>query len=74
MQVVQAELTQVTTTGIAHMITWLPVDPRLKKGAVVTLKDDAGTWQVADLYARMEAEDIQRGWGLNLPKSQRTER
>lgn len=74
MQLVQTELTRPTEQGEAHMITWLPVDPRLKKGAVVVLKDDAGTWRVDAMFTKTDAENIQRGWGLNLPKSQRTER
>jgi hypothetical protein len=48
----------------------------VKKGSVVTLKDEpeSGQWEVAEQYMKQEASDIQRGWGNDLPKGQRTER
>lgn len=72
MQVVQTLLTQ----GTSQQVAWLPVDPRVKKGSVVTLKDEpeSGEWEVSEQYMKQEASDIQRGWGNDLPKSQRTER
>ena len=74
MKVVQTLLQRKTETGTVSMVAWLPVDPRVKRGSVVTLKDDAGTWRVAEQYATQDADDIHRGWGLDLPRSQRTER
>jgi hypothetical protein len=72
MQVVQTLLVQ----GNAQQVAWLNVDPRVKKGSVVTLKDEpeSGQWEVAEQYMKQEASDIQRGWGNDLPKGQRTER
>jgi len=75
MRVVQTALTKRTETGTAHLIAWLPVDPRVKRGTVVSLdKDDSNRWTVEAQYATQESEEINDKWGLRLPKSQRTER
>jgi hypothetical protein len=78
MEVVQTLLHQRKEKGIHAQIAWIPVDPRVKKGSVITLKDnpESGEWRVAELYVtRQQSEDIEhRKWGLDLPKSQRTER
>jgi hypothetical protein len=74
MQVVQTLLKRPSPDGPVYTVAWLPDDPRVHRGSVVTLKDDAGTWQVEEQWARQDTGDIQRGWGLDLPKSQRTER
>ena len=75
MQVVQTHLTRQTANGERHLKTFLPVDPRVKQGSVITLdKDREERWRVEQQYGISESGDIQRGWGLDLPKSQRTER
>jgi hypothetical protein len=75
MKVVQTALTKKTETGVAHLIAWLPVDPRVKRGSVISLdKDDGNRWVVERQYAVQDSAEIQRGWGVDLPKSQRTER
>ena len=76
MEVVQTLLHQRSERGIHAQVAWLPVDPRVKPGKLVTLKDEpeSGQWTVSEQYARSQVEDIPRLWGLNLPKSQRTER
>ncbi len=70
MQVIQTHL----RSGNEHLVTWLPVDVRVKVGTVVTLDKKDGRWNVESQYATQPLENIQRGWGLDLPKSQRTER
>lgn len=72
MQVVQTRLRH----DHAEMVTWLPVDPRVKVGSVVSLKNDPDSWkwEVIAQYIAQDSENIQRGWGLDLPKTQRTER
>lgn len=56
------------------MITWLPVDRRLKPGAVIELdKDPNDLWRVKEMFSTTDSGDIQRGWGLDLAKSNRTE-
>lgn len=76
MQVVQTHLTQETDTGVRHLITWLPVDHRLKPGAVVDLdKNPNDQWTVKEMFSlTQDAETLAKKWGLDLPKSQRTER
>ena len=77
MQVVQTRLQQKTETGgVSVTVAWLPVDPRVKKGSVISFKDEpeSGKWEVTEMYVRQDSELIQRGWGLDLPRSQRTER
>jgi hypothetical protein len=75
MQVVQTHLTQSTPTGTSHLIAWLPVNPKVKPGVLVDLdKDPDDRWKVEEQFMVTSAENIQRGWGLELPKSQRTER
>ena len=70
MKLIQALIKQ----GNSHMITWLPADRRLKIGVEVDLdKDVNDRWKVSELYMTTDSENIQRGWGLNLPKSVRTE-
>ena len=68
MEVVEMELGEPDASGRRS--------PRVKKGSVITLKDEpeSGMWEVIEQYARQDSEDIPRKWGLDLPKSQRTER
>lgn len=70
MQLVQTHLTQ----GNDHMVTWLEPDSRVKVGSLITLDKVEGVWRVAEQYSYTLLEAIFRGWGLDLPKSQRTER
>ena len=75
MEVVQTLLHQRSERGIHAQVAWLPVDPRVRPGRLVTLKDEPETeWEVVQQYARQDSEGIPRKWGLDLPKSQRTER
>jgi hypothetical protein len=56
------------------MITWLPVDRRVKEGAVISLdKNPRDRWKVVEVFSPMDSQSIQRGWGLDLAKSIRTE-
>jgi len=75
MQGVQTMLQQKTERGIHVKIAWLPVDPRVKPGREITLKDEpeSGQWEVVAQYSRQDMGDLHRGWGLDLPKTQRTE-
>ena len=76
MDVVQVMMEQRTERGKHVRMGWLPVEPRLKCGVEITLKDEplSGRWKVVQMYARQDSEDIPRKWGLDLPKNQRTER
>ncbi len=72
MTLIQTKLKQ----GTIEKVVWLPVDPRVKVGSKLTLKDepDNDEWEVIEQFDRQDSENIQRGWGLDLPKTQRTER
>ena len=73
MKVIQTLLEKQTELGKMCLVTWLPVDPRVKPGTRITLKDTEGVWRVSKMYSTQEMDSIPRGWGLDLPKSQRTE-
>jgi hypothetical protein len=74
MQVIQTHLSRPTYEGTAHMITWLPVHPKIKPGAIISLDKDPDRWRVEQTFQTTDLENIQTRWGLDLPKSQRTER
>lgn len=74
MRVVQTELVRKTEAGRACLIAWLPVDPRVRVGSIISLEKGGDRWAVAAQYAQQDAAAIQSKWGLGLPKSQRTER
>jgi hypothetical protein len=70
MTVIQTLLRHRNTFQVA----FLPTDTRVRKGTVLSLKGDSRMWAVEDQFAQQDAENIQRGWGLDLPKSHRTEK
>jgi hypothetical protein len=74
MEVVQTLLHQRSERGIHAQVAWLPVDPRVRPGKLVTLKDEpeSGMWEVIEQYVQQDSALIPRKWGLDLPKSQRT--
>ncbi len=80
MQLVQTHLTQANGACVAHLMTWLPRDSRLKPGVEVELdkglcsRDPHERWRVEAMYATTDSENLDQRWGLNLPKSLRTER
>lgn len=75
MKVIQTALAKRTETGTARLVAWLPVDPRVKCGTVISLdKVDNDRWMVEAQYAVQDQELINTKWGLELPRSQRTER
>jgi hypothetical protein len=74
MRVVQTELARKTEAGRACLIAWLPADPRVRVGSVISLEKGGERWVVTAQYVQQDAGAIQTKWGLGLPKSQRTER
>lgn len=74
MQVVQTLLTRQTETGKATLIAWLPVKPNVRVGSIVSLDGSDERWRVADQWQSQDSSLINQKWGLDLPKSQRTER
>jgi hypothetical protein len=62
MQVVQVQLSRKTSLGVESQVCWVPADKGIKKGSVVTLKDQPKVkWQVVDLYGRAEHSEIKTG-------------
>lgn len=61
-------------SGNEQLITWIPVDRRVKKGSIISLNKETKQWNVKEIFSSTDSENIQSGWGLDLPKSIRTER
>ena len=76
MLVVQTLLSRNTESGKVTQVAWLPVKPNVRVGSIVSLKDceDGFKWRVDEQWMQQDLSLINEKWGLNLPKSQRTER
>lgn len=59
--------------GNRNLITWIPTDKRIKVGSIISLDKEVERWRVEELFSIVDSENIQRGWGLDLPKNSRTE-
>ena len=56
-------------------IVWVDASWKLKKGDLVSFKDEMFQWTVFKVYETIiESAELDKRWGLDLPKSQRTER
>lgn len=56
-------------------LVWIDASWNLKAGEHVTFKEDERRWQVIRVYeTKLDSAHIETKWGLDLPKSQRTER
>lgn len=61
----------VLASGQSRMVTWLPVDKRIRPGAVVSLDksklvDSSIRWTVLEQSEPIESGDIKRGWNNNI--------
>ena len=75
MLVTQAKLsTPGTDNATTETVVWLPKDSRVKEGSVISLGKDERKWLVEEQYATTDSQNLHQGWGLDLPRSQRTER
>lgn len=81
MQVVQCDFVHVESSdafGFPNEIrqtAWVDASQGVKAGCYVTFKGDARMWKVERVGTiLMEVAEINQRWGLDLPKSQRTER
>jgi len=54
------------------ILTWLDYNSKVKPGSIISIEEDEGKWEVVEQYDILKWED-RKLWGLNLPKSQRTE-
>jgi hypothetical protein len=66
----------VKSTGLTSTTAWIPVTERLKPGMVVSFVGYPDRkWTVLRVGTIVQDhEQIEQKWGLDLPKSQRTER
>lgn len=73
-QVQCIEVISPEMVGAASLEVWVDADKGLKIGNIVTFKETGDRrWCVVDIY-ETKIDKPNRGWGLDLPKSQRTER
>lgn len=74
---VQVEFERKEENKTRRMVVWVDAGYNLRKGSVVSFidVDNPPKWKVVKVYkTRLEFADIDKKWGLALPKSQRTER
>lgn len=45
---------KLTTDNGEQMTTWVDSDPKLKRGVVIELKNDARMWLVDDVYSTID--------------------
>jgi hypothetical protein len=76
MDMIQAEFERILGDGRQiQKLVWVDASFNLKVDNVVEFVDDPFLWKVKKVYRiRIEASTLIRKWGLDLPKSQRTER
>ena len=74
MQVVQTHLMRKTEHGEVHTICWLDVRPDVRVGSVISLEGSDERWKVLSQGSVQDSSEINRKWGLDLPKTQRLER
>lgn len=75
MLVTQAKLSNKDNSlSTVETVVWLPKDTRVKEGSVISLGKDERKWLVEEQYATTDSQNLHQGWGLELPRSHRTER
>jgi hypothetical protein len=58
MEIRQTEL----ASGNSKMVCWLPRDPRVKVGTVISLAKGEKRWRVLKQYTVAEFQDVKRDW------------
>ena len=58
MQIVQTKL----ASGNARMVCWLPRDPRVKIGTVISLAKSEDRWRVLEQWSVAEYTEVKRDW------------
>lgn len=58
MQLVQTKL----ASGNERMVCWLPRDPRVKVGSIISLAKSEQRWRVLEQYGSVEQGTINRRW------------
>ena len=72
-QIACVEVVEQGHEGLTELVVWVEAH-RVNAGDVVTFKETGDRrWAVEGVFPTT-VEGFNRGWGLDLPKSQRTER
>lgn len=58
MQIQQTKL----ASGSSRMVCWIPRDPRVKVGTVISLAKGAERWRVLEQYSTAEYQEVKRDW------------
>ncbi len=58
MRLVQTKL----ASGNERMVCWIPRDPRVKVGSIISLAKSEQRWRVLEQYGSVERETINRRW------------
>lgn len=75
MQMVQVEFERHDNSTVYNIVVWVDIAWNLKTGDEVFFKGQTLKWRVTKVYTTVaEYAELGRKWGLDLPKSQRTER
>lgn len=75
MLMVQVQFVKNSGTSETGKLVWVDASWNLKVGQIVEFVDDIGLWMVKKVYqTQIASGNLNKKWGLDLPKSQRTER
>lgn len=58
MQIIQTKL----ASGNDRMVCWLPRDPRVKVGTVISLAKSDERWRVLEQWSVSEYTEVRRDW------------
>jgi hypothetical protein len=51
-------------SGNKRTVVWLPRDPRVKVGSVISFAKDDTRWRVLEQYGVQEHSEIRRNWNV----------
>lgn len=75
MLMVQVQFERDNGTSTTGRVVWVDASWNLKAGNIVEFEHEPGLWKVQRVYkTQIAAAALGMKWGLELPKSQRTER
>lgn len=62
MKYVQVNLFEINSNR--NLICWIEKDSRVKKGKIITLKNQEGRWRVDNIYSEIEKEldELHQDW------------
>lgn len=73
-QVLFVQPVSENSRGLKSQVAWVDYSWQLKEGEQVTFKGETDRWIVSMVYETVsESKELEKKWGLDLPKSIRTE-